>query len=77
MSGRFGSEKYAREELVAELASVFLCAETGIQYQAGNHTAYIKSWIKVLKSDPMEIHRASKQAMQAVDYLLEMAGIKE
>lgn len=77
MNGRFGSEKYAREELVAEIASVFLCAETGIQYQAGNHTAYIKNWIQVLKSDPMEIHRASKKAMQVVEYLLDLAGIKE
>ncbi len=76
MSGRFGSELYAREELVAELASVFLCAETGIQYQPGNHTAYIKNWIKILKSDPMEIHKASKRAMAVVEYLLKMVEVE-
>lgn len=71
----FGSEDYAREELVAELASVFLCAETGIKYISGNHTAYIQNWLKVLQNDPLEIKRASTKAMQAVDYLLNLAGI--
>lgn len=71
----FGSEEYAREELVAELASVFLCAETGIEYVSGNHTAYIQGWLKALQNDPLEIKRASAKAMQAVDYLLKLAGI--
>ena len=72
----FGSEEYAREELVAELASVFLSAETGIQYVSGNHTAYIGNWIHALKNDPLEIRRASSKAIQAVDYLLSIAGMK-
>src|SRR5690606_7533879 len=29
-SGRWGGEAYAREELVAELCSAFLCAELGV-----------------------------------------------
>jgi antirestriction protein ArdC len=66
----FGTELYAKEELVAELASIFLCAETGIQYQAGNHQAYINKWIKVLKDDALEIKKASSQAMRIVSYLL-------
>lgn len=72
----FGSEEYAREELVAELASVFLCAETGIEYVSGNHTAYIQNWIKTLKNDPLEIKRASAKAMDAVDYLLNLADFE-
>lgn len=75
MFNLFGSEEYAREELVAELASVFLCAETGIEYVKGNHTAYVQSWLKALRNDPLEIKRASAKAMQAVDYLLNLAGI--
>jgi len=71
----FGSEEYAREELVAELASVFLCAETGIEHVSGNHTAYIQNWVKVLQNDPLEIKRASSRAMQAVEYLLNLAGL--
>ena len=72
----FGSEDYAREELVAELASVYLCAETGIEYVSGNHTAYIQNWVKVLQNDPLEIKRASAKAMQAVEYLLKLAGLE-
>jgi antirestriction protein ArdC len=30
MGGRFGDAAYATEELVAEIASAFLCAELGI-----------------------------------------------
>ena len=30
LSGRFGTEVYAMEELVAELGATFLCAELGI-----------------------------------------------
>lgn len=75
MFNLFGSEEYAREELVAELASVFLCAETGIEYVKGNHTAYVQSWLKALRNDPLEIKRASAKAMQAVDYLLNLAGV--
>lgn len=75
MFNSFGSEDYAREELVAELASVYLCAETGIEYVSGNHTAYIQNWVKVLQNDPMEIKRASAKATQAVEYLLKLAVI--
>lgn len=72
----FGSEAYAREELVAELASVFLCSETGIEFQTGNHTAYIQNWLKILQGNPMEILQASKKATLAVEYLLNLAGVK-
>lgn len=71
------SPEYAEEELIAELASVFLCAETGIHYPAGNHNAYIKYWVQKLKGDPMEIHKASKKAMEAVQYLLQLANIDD
>jgi antirestriction protein ArdC len=54
LSTRFGSESYAAEELVAELASAFLCAELGVQGEL-RHSGYIDHWIKLLKSDPRAI----------------------
>src|ERR1019366_7779936 len=42
-------ECYAREELVAELTSLFLSAETGLPFDPSQHAAYIKSWLKTLK----------------------------
>ena len=68
LSGRFGAEAYAAEELVAELAAAFLCAELGVAGKL-QHAEYIGSWIKVLKEDKRAIFTASRLAQQAADYL--------
>lgn len=70
LSGRFGSESYAMEELVAELGAAFLCME----YQVTNvprpdHAAYMAHWLKVLKGDTRAIFAASSHAHQAVEFL--------
>jgi antirestriction protein ArdC len=67
---RYGTEPYAREELRAELFSVFMAAETGIPHDESQHRAYIQSWAKILKSDRHEIFRAASEAGKAVDYVL-------
>ncbi len=70
-SGRFGSEAYAFEELVAELGSAFLNAETGfIASQIPNHASYIDSWLKVLKNDKRAIFTAASQASKAHGYIM-------
>lgn len=57
MVSEFGSKEYAREELVAELGSVFL--QSKLSKARGraldNHSAYINSWIEILKNDPNEL----------------------
>jgi antirestriction protein ArdC len=68
-SGRFGSAAYAREELVAELASAFLCASLGIAPTV-RHADYIGSWLDVLRADGRAIFRAASQASRAADFLL-------
>jgi antirestriction protein ArdC len=63
-------EKYAFEELVAELGAAFLCAHHGIaQNHPPNHALYIKSWLKALQDDKTFIFKASAQAAKAVDFL--------
>jgi antirestriction protein ArdC len=69
-SKSFGDENYAKEELRAELASVFLAAERGIPHDPANHAAYVGSWIKALQDDKNEIFRAAKDAHRATDFLL-------
>ncbi len=70
LSGRFGKHAYAREELIAELGSAFLCAELGItKLPRTDHASYIKSWIKVLKEDVTAIFLAASKATTAVCYL--------
>ena len=74
---RFGGAAYAREELRAELASVFLAAERGIPYNPEQNAAYLDSWIKTLKSDKNEIFRAAHDAHKAADFLIALdRGLK-
>lgn len=65
----FGSDAYAKEELRAEIASILLGSELGIGHDPSQHTAYIKSWIRVLEDEPLEIFRASADAEKIVNHL--------
>jgi antirestriction protein ArdC len=69
-SYRFGDTSYAKEELRAELASVFLAAERGIPHDPVQHAAYVGAWVKTLKEDKHEIFRAAHDASRAADFLL-------
>lgn len=71
-SYRFGDISYAREELRAELASVFLAAERGIPHNPEQHAAYVGSWIKALEQDKNEIFRAAHDASRATEFLLSL-----
>ena len=71
-SYRFGDLNYAKEELRAELASVFLAAERGIPHDPAQHAAYVGSWIKALREDKNEIFRAAHDASVATDYVLSL-----
>ncbi len=66
----FGDIEYAKEELRAELASVFLMAERGIPHNSDSHAAYVDSWLACLKNDKNEIFRAARDAHRAADLLL-------
>ena len=68
----FGSENYSKEELCAELGSAFLINKLGIASSKSfnNSTAYIQSWLRVLKNDKKFIISASSRAEKAVKYIL-------
>jgi len=75
--GMRGDEKYAFEELVAELGASLLCKhfnilpsealEEGLQ----NQVSYIASWLKRLESNPKMIIQAGSKAQRAMDYILD------
>ncbi len=69
LSGSFGSRKYIFEELVAEIASAYLCAALGI-VPTVRHADYVGAWIELLRGDDHAIVRAASQASKAADYLL-------
>src|SRR3990167_1871542 len=68
----FGSESYAKEELVAELGAAFLCAAAGIENAATLEVsaAYLRHWSERLRSDPKLFVRAAAQAQRAADHIL-------
>lgn len=75
-SGKFGSESYAFEELVAELGSAFMVAHLGLEgARLENHASYIDSWLTVLKNDKNAVFTASRHANAAYQFLLERAGM--
>lgn len=70
MSGGFGSEQYAKEELRAEIASMMLGQELQIGHDPSQHIAYLESWAKAVKEDPKEIFKAVKDADKITQHLL-------
>lgn len=67
---RFGSEAYAIEELVAEVAAAFLCADLDLALEPReDHAAYIASWLEVLKNDNRAVFTAASHAQRAADFL--------
>lgn len=70
MGKRFGDSAYAAEELVAEIASAFLCAELGItQDTRADHAQYVAQWLQLMKEDSRAVFAAAAKASEAVAYL--------
>lgn len=69
LTGSFGSQDYAFEELVAELGAAFCCADLNV---FGNiqHENYIASWLKALNNDKKYIFKAASLASKAHQFLL-------
>ena len=78
MANFFGTEGYAEEELVAEIASCFMGAELRAeptQEHLENHKAYVQSWIKAIREKPESLVKAVRDAQKAADYMEMMAGL--
>ncbi len=70
LGGRFGSERYAVDEQIAELTASFVMADLGLAYGARpESTAYLASWLKVLKNDTRAIFTAASKAQAAADWM--------
>lgn len=69
-SGARGGDAYAREELVAELCSAFLCAELGI-VPTVRHADYLGAWLEILNADNRAIIQAASLASKAAKFILE------
>ena len=76
LTGEKYSQTYAREELVAELGSMFLSGLAGIPQDDevfSNHVSYVSSWLKCLENDANFLFKASADANRASEFILKLA----
>lgn len=66
----FGTDPYAKEELVAEFGAAFLCAECGISRTLENSAAYLASWVQRFKEDSKLVVQAASLAQRSTDWIL-------
>lgn len=76
LTGGFGTPEYAREELRAQMCSLYLSAELGVPFNPERHAAYQASWVKALKEDKNEIFRAARDAELMADYVIGLSREK-
>jgi len=70
LGGGFGSKLYAREELVAELASVLISYRLQIGCQLENHAAYLSNWAELLREDGAKaLYSVLSDARKAADLI--------
>ena len=69
---KFGSHKYSREELIAEMGSTYLCGISGIDRSSviKNSASYIQGWMKKLDSNKDWIVWAGGRSAKACDHIL-------
>lgn len=77
MGNSFGSIEYAKEELRAEMASVFLAIDLNLPINSNNHAAYTQSWLKILKNDKMEFFKAVNDARKITQYVKSITKLKK
>ena len=80
LSGGFGSEKYAIEELRAEIASMFMEQDLGVQkseQNIRNNSAYIQHWKSKIKENPNVLFNAVADAEKITKYVLNKGKEKE
>ena len=73
LSGSFGSESYAREELRAELGALFTEIDLGLSLKAEHyedHSDYFRSWVGALNKDVNELFRACADAQKISERLI-------
>ena len=66
----FGTQKYAREELVAEITAVMAGAELGTGSTPQHGAAYVENWLQLLKNDPKEVVKAAAAAQKAAAWIV-------
>jgi antirestriction protein ArdC len=70
LSGSFGTQSYAFEELVAELTAAFVLNDFNYSGELENHASYINNWLSALKDDKKYFFKAASLANKASEFLM-------
>ncbi len=71
LSSTFGTDSYAKEELVAEITSFLVGTQCGLGHEPDeNNVAYLKSWSKAIRDEPSFLFNAVKEADRAAQLIL-------
>ena len=80
LSGKFGSPKYAREELIAEISAGMVAGQLGYAYQFNKQIlAYLKSWLKGIpeaKDKGKLLLSVCKEAQRSADWIIEHSNLR-
>jgi antirestriction protein ArdC len=74
ISKKWGDEAYALEELRAEIDGG---PTDPYAHHREQHAAYLRSWVKVIKNDPMAVFSAAKDADRICEYMMGLAMKRE
>ncbi|MDD7411486.1 ArdC family protein [Fusobacterium gastrosuis] len=75
LNGKFGSDSYSKEELIAELSSVFSGMKLPLNFDNSvldNSKAYLQSWAKALENNKNLIYESSKEAEKVSDFIVKL-----
>ena len=78
LASKFDMDSYAFEELVAELSSVFVCAQAGVSKTNEQlNAAYLESWSKHFKENPNDLmEKVLPLALKASAYVIKECGLE-
>lgn len=76
LTGRFGDDAYAMEELIAEVGAAFLSVELAVTPAARpDHAAYLASWCRTLRADPKVLWTVAAAAEKAAGFITAPAPV--
>jgi antirestriction protein ArdC len=77
MEGKFASLDYSREEMRSAIAGILIGGELKIGHNFGQQAAYMSNFAKLLKDEPFEIAKASRDAQKIASLLLGVSQKRE
>jgi hypothetical protein len=77
LAAPFGSDPYAREELLAELGAVLVGERLAIGSDTANHAAYLQHWCALLRHSPRLLLQLLGEARRAADLIAPEAPLED